>query len=192
MPGRVTVAGAGDLLSRGGLPGGKGVVLDVPSREAWVHALRATPLVPGDRVLMTRAGEDSARWATMARGLDYDVVCFDVPAGEGPSLGELTHLLWWDASVKAVFVARDETSTGLTADVDEVRRVMDLTGTDALLLVDCAASRGTAGVCERRWSADLVVTALGGPGRDPAPGTLVTWSDRLPSLAALPWKAVSR
>ena len=135
---------------------------------------------------MTRTGEDSARWATMAGDLGYDVVCIDVPVGEGPSLEELTHLLWWDASIKAVFVARDETSTGITADVHEVRRVMDLTGSDALLLVECSASWGTDGVRQQAWSADLVVTALDTPGRASESGTFLSWSGRLPDLAAVP------
>jgi aspartate aminotransferase-like enzyme len=134
---------------------------------------------------MTRAGEDSARWAAMAADLGYDVVCIDVSPGEGPALEELTHLLWWDVSIRAVFVARDETSTGIRADVGEVRRVMDLAGSEALLLVDCSASWGLDGLPQEAWSADLVVTALGTPGEDLEAGTLLSWSERLPGLAAL-------
>jgi alanine-glyoxylate transaminase/serine-glyoxylate transaminase/serine-pyruvate transaminase len=174
-----------DMLSWCGSRDGEGAVLGVPWGDAWPLALRRTTLVPGDRVVMTRAGEDSARWATMAGNLGYDVVCIDVPVGEGPSLEELTHLLWWDASIKAVFVARDETSTGITANVCEVRRVMDLTGSDALLLVECSASWGTDGVRQQAWSADLVVTALGTPGQGSEAGTFLSWSGRLPGLAAL-------
>lgn len=174
-----------DMLSWCGSREGEGAVLGVPWGDAWPLALRRTTLVPGDRVVMTRAGEDSARWATMAGNLGYDVVCIDVPVGEGPSLEELTHLLWWDASIKAVFVARDETSTGVAADVCDVRRVMDLTGSDALLLVECSASWGMDGVRQQAWSADLVLTALGTPGEGSEAGTFVSWSGRLPGLAAL-------
>jgi aspartate aminotransferase-like enzyme len=171
-----------DLLRWCGSTEGEGAIVGVPSTDAWALALPATPLVAGDRVVMTRAGEDSARWAAMASSLGYDVVCIDVAAGEGPSLGELTHLLWWDASIKAVFVARDETSTGITADPGEVRRVMELTGSDALLLVDCSASWGREGMRQDAWSADLTITALGTPGEAPGSGALLTWSARLPGL----------
>jgi aspartate aminotransferase-like enzyme len=179
-----------DLLSRCGAADGQGALLGMPSGEAWTWALPATPLRPGDRVVMTRAGEDSARWAAMATDLGYDVVCIDVSAGAGPSLDGLTHLLWWDSSIKAVFVARDETSTGVMADVGEVRCVMDLAGSDALLLVDCAASWGPDEMQREVWSADLVVTDLGTPGGDPHSGALLSWSGRLPGLAALRDQAI--
>ena len=45
------------------------------------------------------------------------------------SLGGLTQLLWWDPSVRIVLVAGDE-----HAYVDDVRRAIELTGSDALLV----------------------------------------------------------
>jgi hypothetical protein len=47
----------------------------------------------------------------------------------------LAHLLWWDTSVRAVLVERDETGADYDAYVDEVRAAIELTGSDALLLV---------------------------------------------------------
>jgi hypothetical protein len=87
----------------------------------------------GDRVLMTGAGADLARWATAARGLGLDVVCIEVDAA-GAGLGGLTHLLWWDPSVCAVLVV-PLTPASINVDVGAARQAIDLTGSDALLVV---------------------------------------------------------
>ena len=57
----------------------------------------------------------------------------EVDAG-GAAFGGLTHLLWWDPSVRAVLVT-PVTPASLSADVEAARQAIDLTGSDALLLV---------------------------------------------------------
>ena len=52
-------------------------------------------------------------------------------------VGGLAHLLWWDASVRAVLVERAGTDADYEAYVDDVRRAIELTGSDAELLVSC-------------------------------------------------------
>src|SRR5262245_3553904 len=49
---------------------------------AWEAAITNT-LRPGDRVLMARYGQFSHLWVEMATRLGLDVVCLDVPWGEG-------------------------------------------------------------------------------------------------------------
>ncbi len=58
------------------------------------------------------------------------------------TLGGLTHLLWMDASVRAVLVERSGTkdSSGepeFGEYVDQVRHAIELTGSGAALLVSC-------------------------------------------------------
>ena len=99
-------------------------------------------------------------------------------SAEDPELGGLMHLLWWDPSVRAVLV-EDET------EVDQVRRAIELTGSDALLLVDASTPGRLRRLDQDARSADLVVAALGCGGSG-VPATLVTWSPRLaPALARL-------
>ena len=52
-------------------------------------------------------------------------------SAEDPELGGLMHLLWCDPSVRAVLLEDD-------TEVDQVRRAIELTGSDALLLVDAS------------------------------------------------------
>jgi alanine-glyoxylate transaminase/serine-glyoxylate transaminase/serine-pyruvate transaminase len=166
-----------DLRTWAGNPGGGAALWSTPAATAWRHAL-TTALSPGDRVLMTRAGDDGRQWAKLATEVGLDVVCHDAPAGEGPSLGHLMHLLWWDASVKAVFVVHDETSTGVATDLGDVRRAIDLTGSSALLLVDGAVLWGVDQAHQRDWGADLLVTSLSTAEDPGGPATLVSWSAR--------------
>jgi alanine-glyoxylate transaminase/serine-glyoxylate transaminase/serine-pyruvate transaminase len=166
-----------DLRTWAGDPSGGAALWSTPATAAWRRAL-TTVLSPGDRVLMTRAGEDGRRWAQLASELGLDVVCHDAPAGEGPSLGHLMHLLWWDPSVKAVFVVRDETSTGVASDLAEVRRAIDLTGSSALLLVDGAVLWGVDRAHHEDWGADLLLTSLSAAEDPDGPATLVSWSAR--------------
>ena len=114
MPGRVSSA----------------ALVEPRSTEPWP----GLPLGRGDRVLMTGAQADLTRWATTVRGFGLDVVCIEVDAG-GAALGALTHLLWWDPSVRAVLGLVPVTPASMTADVAAARQAIDLTGSDALLVV---------------------------------------------------------
>jgi aspartate aminotransferase-like enzyme len=87
----------------------------------------------GERILVVGAGESSTRWAALAGDLGHDVVCVGAGPDGAAGLGGLLHLLWWDPSVRAVLVAGDETTNGPAVDVDEVRRAIELTGSDAVL-----------------------------------------------------------
>jgi hypothetical protein len=90
-----------------------------------------------DRMLVIGAGESATQWAThgaaRAGDLGDDVVCVKAGPGGAAGLGGLMHLLWWDPSVRAVLVAPDETSTGPSVSVEDVRRAIELTGSDAVL-----------------------------------------------------------
>ncbi len=115
-------------------------------------------LAAGDRVLVLHAGSDHApgdpvwpdldedawpdcsdwaHWSRWAAGRDLDVVGLDVRE-EGCPVAALTHLLWWDTTVRAVLVAGDARAAGTC--VDAVRDAMVLTGSTALLLVDAIGS----------------------------------------------------
>ena len=99
-------------------------------------------------------------------------------SAEDPELGGLMHLLWWDPSVRAVLVEGE-------TEVDQVRRAIELTRSEAVLLVDASTSSRLRRLEQDARSADLVVAALG-CGESRVPASLVTWSPRLaPALALL-------
>jgi alanine-glyoxylate transaminase/serine-glyoxylate transaminase/serine-pyruvate transaminase len=124
---------------------------------AWEAAITNT-LRRGDRVLMSRFGQFSHLWVDMATRLGLDVLCCDVPWGEGVPLEQYAEHLRRDPSIRAVFVTHNETATGVTSDVAEVRRVMDDAGSDALLLVDGVSSIASIDFQQEAWGVDLAVS----------------------------------
>src|SRR4051812_8886719 len=95
----------------------------VPSLP-WADALVEAPLQPGDRVLVAGLGQESARLPGLAAACGFDAVHCD------PAAGALMHLLWWDPAIRAVLVLG-----GPGTACDEAGRALELTGSDALLLV---------------------------------------------------------
>ncbi|MGH4022938.1 MAG: aminotransferase class V-fold PLP-dependent enzyme [Pseudonocardiaceae bacterium] len=124
---------------------------------AWEAAITNT-LNRGDRVLMSRFGQFSHLWADMAQRLGLDVICVDVEWGAGVPLHEYERHLAEDRTIKAVFACHNETATGVTSDVAGVRRVMDATGSDALLFVDGVSSIASIDFQQEAWGIDLAVT----------------------------------
>lgn len=124
---------------------------------AWEAAITNT-LRPGDRVLMARYGQFSHLWVEMATRLGLDVVCIDVPWGEGVPVEQYAGYLADDPSIRGVFVTHNETSTGVTSDVAAVRRAMDAARSDALLFVDGVSSIASIDFQQDAWGVDLAVS----------------------------------
>jgi len=146
-----------DLKKVFGLGSGRVFVYPSSGTGAWEAAITNT-LNRGDRVLMARFGHFSQLWADMAEQLGLDVVCVDVECGAGVPLAEYERHLSEDKTIKAVFATHNETATGVTSDIAGVRRVMDATGSDALLFVDAVSSLASIDFQQDGWGVDLAVT----------------------------------
>src|SRR5918996_5084153 len=106
---------------------------------AWEAALVNT-LSPGDRVLAFETGHFATLWAQMAErfGLEVDWVEGDWRHGVDPD--RVAAVLRSDPSIAAVMVVHNETSTGVTSRIAEIREAIDAAGSDALFLVDTISS----------------------------------------------------
>ncbi|QDY75287.1 pyridoxal-phosphate-dependent aminotransferase family protein [Streptomyces qinzhouensis] len=141
--------------------GTSGPVVIYPSSGtgAWEAALVNT-LSPGDRVLCFETGHFSTLWEEMARslGLRTEVVPGDWRHGADPE--ELARRLAADTdhAVKAVCVVHNETSTGVTSRIAEIRRAIDEAGHPALLLVDTISSLGSIDYRHDAWGVDVTVS----------------------------------
>jgi alanine-glyoxylate transaminase / serine-glyoxylate transaminase / serine-pyruvate transaminase len=122
---------------------------------AWEAALVNT-LSPGDRVLAFETGHFATLWREMAAnlGLTVDFVAGDWRHGADPDAvaGRLT------PDTKAVCVVHNETSTGVTSRVKEIRRAMDAAGHPALLLVDTVSSLGSIDYRHDEWGVDVTIS----------------------------------
>ena len=124
---------------------------------AWEAAISNT-LNRGDRVLMSRFGQFSHLWASMAQRMGLDVICVDREWGEGVPLEDYARHLAEDKTIKGVFACHNETATGVTSDIAGVRRVMDAAGSGALLFVDAVSSLASIPFEQEAWGVDLAVT----------------------------------
>ncbi|GAA0898843.1 pyridoxal-phosphate-dependent aminotransferase family protein [Pseudonocardia zijingensis] len=125
---------------------------------AWEAALVNT-LSPGDRVLMSETGQFSTLWSELAGrlGLQVEVIPGDWRHGADPA--EIGRRLADDRehAIKAVCVVHNETSTGVTSRVPEVRTAIDEAGHPALLLVDTISSLGSIDYRHDEWGVDVTV-----------------------------------
>ena len=125
---------------------------------AWEAAIVNT-LSPGDRVLLFETGHFSLLWRQVAErfGLHVDYV----PGNwrRGANAAELEARLKADRehALKAVLVVHNETSTGVTSNVAELRRAMNRAGHPALLLVDTVSSLGSIDYRHDEWEVDVTI-----------------------------------
>lgn len=125
---------------------------------AWEAALVNT-LSPGDTVLCFETGHFATLWQQMAQslGLHVDFVPGDWRHGVDPD--QVRQKLADDAGhrIKAVCVVHNETSTGVTSRVADVRAAMDDAGHSALLLVDTISSLASIDYRHDEWGVDVTV-----------------------------------
>jgi len=125
---------------------------------AWEAAIVNT-LSPGDRVLLFETGHFSQLWRQVIEkfGVQVDYVPGNWRRGADP--GELEKRLDADGqhALKAVLVVHNETSTGVTSRVAEIRRAMNRVRHPALLLVDTISSLGSIDYRHDEWGVDVTV-----------------------------------
>ena len=125
---------------------------------AWEAALVNT-LSPGDRVLASRPATSprcGRRWPTEL-GLEVEFVPGDWRHGVDPEAVAERLAADTGHEIKAVMVVHNETSTGVTSRVAEVREAIDAAGHPALLLVDTISSLGCIDYRHDEWGVDVTV-----------------------------------
>ena len=138
-----------------------GPVIIFPSSGtgAWEAAIVNT-LSPGDKVLMVETGHFATLWRNMAArwGIDVEFLPGDWRHGADPAAIEAR--LTQDAArtIKAVMVVHNETSTGATSRIGEIRAALDKTSHPALLLVDTISSLGSVDYRHDEWKVDVTVS----------------------------------
>jgi alanine-glyoxylate transaminase/serine-glyoxylate transaminase/serine-pyruvate transaminase len=134
------------------------VIFPASGTGAWEAALVNT-LSPGDRVLMFETGQFATLWKGIATdlGLQVDYVEGDWRHGVDPD--EVAAQLDADSQhqIKAVMVVHNETSTGVTSRIAEIRKAIDNCGHPALFMVDTISSLGSIDYRHDEWKVDVTV-----------------------------------
>ena len=125
---------------------------------AWEAAIVNT-LSPGDRVLMFETGHFSNLWRQVAERFGIQVEYVPGNWRRGASAEEAAVRLDADRShtFKAVMVVHNETSTGVTSCIPEIRHAMAQARHPALLMVDTISSLGSMDYRHDEWEVDVSV-----------------------------------
>lgn len=135
------------------------IIYPASGTGAWEAALVNT-LSPGDRVLCFETGHFSALWKKMAEelGLVVDLVPGDWRHGIDPAVVEERLSADREHEIRAVCCVHNETSTGVTSRIAEVREAMDAASHPALLLVDTISSLGAIDYRHDEWGVDVTIS----------------------------------
>ena len=125
---------------------------------AWEAAIVNT-LNPKDKVLMFETGQFSYLWAEQAKklSLDVELVPGDWRHGIDHKVVEQKLSQDKDHKIKALLALHNETATGITNNIGNIRKAMDSAKHPALLLVDTISSLASIDYRHDEWKVDVTV-----------------------------------
>jgi alanine-glyoxylate transaminase/serine-glyoxylate transaminase/serine-pyruvate transaminase len=125
---------------------------------AWEASL-TNLFSPGDRILVLETGYFSENWGRMANALGMTVQTVPAEWSTGPSMADVRAALEADTghAIKAVCAVHNETSTGLTMPLAEIRAAIDAAKHPALFLADTISSLGSIDFRMDEWGIDAAV-----------------------------------
>lgn len=134
------------------------VIFPASGSGAWEASLVNT-LSPGDGILAFDIGEFARNWAEVARRLGLDVEVMPGTWRRGIDPEALEERLRQDGAhrIRALLVVHNETSTGVTSRLPEIRAAIDRAGHPALLLVDAVSSLGSIELRHDDWGLDVTL-----------------------------------
>lgn len=135
------------------------VIYTASGTGAWEAALVNT-LDEGDLVLMVETGHFASLWQTMALKLGIKTEFLKTDWRRGVEPQKLFDRLIEDkeGKIKAVCVVHNETSTGCTSRIKEVREAMNNAKHDALLMVDTISGLASMDFQHDEWGVDVTVS----------------------------------
>jgi len=138
----------------------KGTVIVFPSSGtgAWEAAIVNT-LKVGDRVLMYETGHFATLWKKLAErfGLVVEFVPGDWRHGVDPAAVERRLTEDRAGEIAAVMIVHNETSTGVTSRIGEIRQAIDRSKHRALFMVDTISSLASIDYRHDEWGVDVTV-----------------------------------
>jgi alanine-glyoxylate transaminase/serine-glyoxylate transaminase/serine-pyruvate transaminase len=134
------------------------VIYPASGTGAWEAALVNT-LSPGDKVLMFETGHFATLWQGIAGelGLQVEFVPGDWRHGVDPAAVEASLSADKAHQIKAVMVVHNETSTGVTSRIGEIRKAIDSSAHPALFMVDVISSLASIDYRHDEWGVDVTI-----------------------------------
>jgi alanine-glyoxylate transaminase/serine-glyoxylate transaminase/serine-pyruvate transaminase len=134
------------------------IIYPASGTGAWEAALVNT-LSPGDRVLMAETGHFAALWKRLAErlGLVPEFLPGDWRHGADPEAIRARLADDRARGIKAVCVVHNETSTGATSRIPDIRQAIDRAAHPALFIVDTISSLASIDYRHDAWGVDVTV-----------------------------------
>jgi len=125
---------------------------------AWEAAL-VNVFSPGDKILMFETGHFATLWKSMAQklGLTPEFIESDWRSAADPAAIEARLQADKKHEIKAVCVVHNETSTGVTSNIADIRKAIDAARHPALFLVDTVSGLGSVDFRMDEWNVDVTV-----------------------------------
>ncbi len=158
------------------------VLILTASGTGGLEAAIVNTLSPGDKVLALSIGTFGDRFSDIACNFGAEVEKLDFEWGRAAHLEAVEKKLKDNPRIKAVMVTHNETSTGVTNDLEAISSIVK--EYDKLLLVDAVSSLGCIDLPVDVWGCDVVITASQKGWMSPPGLAMVSVSER-------GWKAVS-
>lgn len=121
-----------------------------------MEAMVVNFLSPGDHVIVVSVGVFGDRFAQICEAYGARVTRLAFPLGEAADPAQLDAALAANPDVKAVLVTHNETSTGVTNDLEALAAVINKHG--KLSIVDAISSLGSIRLPVDAWGLDVVGT----------------------------------
>jgi aspartate aminotransferase-like enzyme len=142
-----------------------------------MEAAVVNTLSPGDKVLNTSIGFFGDRFGAIARVFGAQVTELSFPWGEAVDIEALRRALRAEPEIKAVLITHNETSTGVSNDLEALAGVVK-GEFDKLLLVDGISSVCSLPLRTDSWGCDVVATASQKGWMTPAGLAFISFSQR--------------
>ena len=135
------------------------VVFPSSGTGAWEASIVNT-LSAGDRVLMYETGQFAVLWQQMAKRMGLNVEFVPTDWRHGVDAADVERRLSEDRahSFKAVMVVHNETSTGVTTRIGEIRKAIDRARHPALFMVDTISSLASIDYRHDEWGVDVTIS----------------------------------
>ena len=134
------------------------VVFPASGTGAWEAAL-VNCLSPGDTVLMYETGHFATGWCNLAERYDLNTIFIPGDWRHGADPKVIEGRLSEDKAhqIKAVCIVHNETSTGVTSRIADIRAAIDRAAHPALFMVDTISSLASIDYRHDEWGVDVTV-----------------------------------
>ena len=121
-----------------------------------MEAAVANLLSPSDTAIIVEGGKFGERWTEICKSYGITPEIITVEWGKAVDPQEIAKRLKANPKIKAVFTTLCETSTGVTADIAAIGRVIK--DTDAVSVVDAISGLGARDLKTDAWGCDAVIS----------------------------------